>query len=152
MRGKIDELGQMGYADTLADTRAQLDWLFARDFLSTTSIRRLGYYERYLRAIEWRLDKLEEDPRRDYRRQDEIRPFQQALEQLNALAEPYRSLPEVAAFGWLLQEYRVSVFAQQLGTAEPASAKRLRRQWQAARTALAAHGADNAVLDRLTPP
>ena len=152
VRGKIDTLGQMGYADTLNDVQAQLDLLFASGFVSTTSVRRLGHYERYLRAIEWRLDKVEEDPRRDYRRQDEIRPFQQANEQLAALAEPYRSLPEVAAFGWLLQEYRVSVFAQHLGTAEPASAKRLRQRWQAARSALAGHGADNAILDRLSPP
>jgi len=152
VRGRLDALAARGFADTVDDVRIQTETLFAAGFLRAVSVRRLQYYERYIAAAVWRLEKLEEDPRRDYRRLDEIRPFQQALEELLALDEPYRSLEAVRAYGWLLQEYRVSVFAQHLGTAQPASAKRLRRQWREARTALAAAGAISAMLDSLAAP
>ncbi len=152
VRGRLDALAGRGFADTVDDVRIQTETLFAAGFLRAVSVRRLQYYERYIAAAVWRLEKLEEDPRRDYRRLDEIRPFQQALEELLALDEPYRSLEAVRAYGWLLQEYRVSVFAQHLGTAQPASAKRLRRQWREARTALAAAGAISAMLDSLAAP
>ncbi|PLX57787.1 MAG: ATP-dependent RNA helicase HrpA [Chromatiales bacterium] len=152
VRERLDALAERGFADTVDDIRTQTDGLFAAGFLRAVSVRRLEHYERYLTAALWRLEKLEEDPRRDYRRLDEIRPFQQALEELLALDEPYRSLDAVRSYAWLLQEYRVSVFAQHLGTAEPASAKRLRRQWREVRKALAAAGAVTALLDALTPP
>ncbi|MDH3947074.1 MAG: DUF3418 domain-containing protein, partial [Chromatiales bacterium] len=152
VRERLDALAERGFADTVDDIRTQTDGLFAAGFLRAVSVRRLEHYERYLTAALWRLEKLEEDPRRDYRRLDEIRPFQRALEELLALDEPYRSLDAVRSYAWLLQEYRVSVFAQHLGTAEPASAKRLRRQWREVRKALAAAGAVTALLDALTPP
>lgn len=152
VRSKLLGLAGRGYADTLEDVRAQIETLFAPGFLRMATPDRLAHYERYMKAVALRLEKLEEDPRRDYRRLDEIRPFRRALDQLRDLDEPYRSLEAVQAYGWLLQEFRVSVFAQHLGTAEPASAKRLRQQWRSVRSALAEAGADTGTLDGLTPP
>lgn len=93
---------------------------------------RLRHYVRYVKAVNVRLDKLRNDPARDA----------QKLQEWNQLAVPYYR--ELAArrgqaddrltdFGWLLEELRVSFFAQELRTSVPVSVKRLMRVWESIR-------------------
>jgi len=87
----------------------------------------LSDYPRYLDAVDLRLDALELDPRRDVQRQAGIDPWwQRYLDHLEA-GRPYT--PELDAYRWLLEEYRVQVFAQKLRTREKVSAKRLQEAW-----------------------
>ena len=102
----------------LSDIRGQLGRLVYPGFVTATGWRRLPDLVRYLRAIERRLDRLPNDPNGD-----RIRMLQaQQLEQEYAAA-PAKS----AEVRWMLEEYRVSLFAQQLGTPYPVSDKRIRK-------------------------
>ena len=107
--------------------------LLAPGWLACTPWERLQHLPRYLRAAQRRLDKLREDPGRDARLAREI----EALEApwLRACAERARAgAGQDAAleqFGWLLEELRVSLWAQELRTPVPVSAKRLARTWAA---------------------
>lgn len=113
---------------SLADARAQLDQLIRPGFVSAAGIARLRHFPRYLRAVAMRMERLRENPALE-------RAGQQQLQQALALYEAAGGvipLPEdaperLARARWMLEELRVSLFAQQLGTAETASVKRLRQ-------------------------
>jgi ATP-dependent helicase HrpA len=81
---------------------------------------------RYLKAIVLRLDKLREDPERDAQRRSELAPL---LANYRRLLHARRGQVDarLAEFGWLLEELRVSLFAQTLRTAMPVSLKRLQK-------------------------
>jgi ATP-dependent helicase HrpA len=124
--------GARAFAAACADIGEQLARLLPRGFIAGTSAAQLAHYPRYLKAIALRLDKLKADPARDAQRMAEIAMLQ----------TPY--LREVAArkgqadarlqeYRWLLEELRVSLFAQELRTPMPVSAKRLQKVWQALR-------------------
>ncbi|MFC0434160.1 ATP-dependent RNA helicase HrpA [Kutzneria buriramensis] len=111
---------------SVADIRAQLRDLVHADFAQETGYQRLPDVERYLRAIERRLDKLPENPQRDVQRTEEIaeitaeyRALVDAVPDGEPVEAPLRSI------GWMIQELRVSYFAQTLGTAYPVSEKRI---------------------------
>jgi ATP-dependent helicase HrpA len=116
-----------------ADIRSQLDDLLYPDFAGDVAVERLAEYRRYLDGIDQRLDALEIDPRRDVQRQAEIEPWWQRY--LDHLAEHGEYTAELDAYRWLVEEYRIQIFAQQLGTREKVSPKRLQAAWQAARSA-----------------
>ncbi|MDX1335932.1 MAG: DUF3418 domain-containing protein, partial [Gammaproteobacteria bacterium] len=83
---------------------------------------------RYLKAIERRLERLDQHPDADRLQRIEIQPLS---ENFNQLLEKYPEAsehPDVQAFRWQLEELRVSLFAQQLGTPEPVSVKRMDKQ------------------------
>jgi ATP-dependent helicase HrpA len=111
------------------DIGSQLHDLVYPGFLAELESGRLGHYPRYLRAVLERLSQLEQDPLRDAQRQAEVEPwwlrYVEALEAGNEYDEAMDS------FRWLLHEFRVSLFAQRLGTAEKVSPKRLADAWQA---------------------
>lgn len=120
------------YPDTVKDITQQLKRLFPKHFLLSVNEERLRHYVRYVKAVNVRLDKLRNDPARDA----------QKLQEWNQLAVPYYR--ELAArrgqaddrltdFGWLLEELRVSFFAQELRTSVPVSVKRLMRVWESIR-------------------
>jgi ATP-dependent helicase HrpA len=110
------------------DIEQQLARLLAPGWLAATPWQRLQHYPRYLKAIELRLEKLRTDPARDARLMSELQPL------LTAWLRAPRSLDaEQQQFGWLLEELRVSLFAQQLKTPVPISAKRLAKLWQSIR-------------------
>ena len=96
-----------------------------------TPWRWLQQYPRYFRAITLRLDKIAGSGwRRDRRAFDELTPFLDAYRE--RLADHRRRGvydAELDAFRWSLEEFRVSLFAQELGTSIPVSAKRLQRHW-----------------------
>ena len=114
------------------DVRKQLAFLMAPEFLSETPWPWLQQFPRYLRAIEYRLDKLQGGGEaRDRSGCEEIlrwwRLYREYVDE-HPMTE-YR-IPRLTEFRWLLEEYRVSLFAQPLGTAVRVSAKRLEQHWQ----------------------
>jgi ATP-dependent helicase HrpA len=111
---------------SVADIRAQLRGLVHADFAAETGFQRLPDVERYLKAIQRRLDKLPENPQRDVRRTEEIAEIiaeYQALVDAVPAGEPAPAA--LRDIGWMIQELRVSYFAQTLGTAYPVSEKRI---------------------------
>ena len=111
-----------------ADAAQQLQRLVGKRFIADTPWPRLAHFARYLKAITLRLDKLRADPARDAERLAELRPQEQRYWRL--LAERKGALDErMSEFRWLLEELRVSFFAQELRTPQPVSVKRLDKLW-----------------------
>jgi len=116
--------------EALADLRAQHDRLVHARALSTTPARWRARLACYLRAMLVRLDKLEHGHARDADYTAEIRRLHARLadwRHAHAGAEPPA---ELAEFTWLIEELRVSLFAQQLGTVVKVSARRLDERWE----------------------
>jgi ATP-dependent helicase HrpA len=110
------------------DITAQLARLVPKRFLVATPWMQLAHLPRYLKAIVMRLDKLRADPARDAQRLAELRPIEQRY--TRHLAER-KGVPDARLdeFRWLLEELRVSLFAQELRTPQPVSVKRLDKVW-----------------------
>ncbi|MDP9044774.1 MAG: ATP-dependent RNA helicase HrpA [Pseudomonadota bacterium] len=110
------------------DISAQLARLVTKRFVVDTPWAALAHLPRYLRAVVMRLDKLRIDPARDVQRLAELRPIEQRY--WRHLAERKGVVdPRLAEFRWLLEELRVSLFAQELRTPQPVSVKRLEKAW-----------------------
>ena len=110
------------------DLSSQLDDLVYPGFLAELESGRLGHYPRYLRAIAERLLQLRQNPLRDSQRQDQVEPWWHRY--LEALAAGNAYDESMDSFRWLLHEFRVSLFAQPLGTAVKVSPKRLAEAWR----------------------
>ena len=112
-----------------------LAMLIPPDFLRLTPYEQLAHLPRYLKAMKLRADRWRQNPAKDAERAGQIAPYEKALRSLAVGAglsreEPSRQTPPPSArdaFRWLVEEFRVSVFAQELGTAEPVSAVKLER-------------------------
>jgi ATP-dependent helicase HrpA len=115
-------------APAAADVRAQLAWLMPAGFLLVTPWERLKEFPRYLQAIEQRLEKAPLDPKRDARLAAEIAPLESRYRE-RVKAERGLRPPGEDAFRWLLEEFRVSLYAQALGTRTRVSARRLEDAW-----------------------
>jgi ATP-dependent helicase HrpA len=117
-----------GHPDVTADATQQLQRLMPKRFLATTPWTQLQHVPRYLKAIVLRLDKVRADPARDAARMAELRPQEQRYWRL--VAERKGAVdPRLQEFRWLLEELRVSFFAQELRTPQPVSIKRLDKTW-----------------------
>jgi ATP-dependent helicase HrpA len=104
------------------DLREQFDALLVPGFLRELPLARLAHYPRYLKAMRLRGERLRQDPAKDQQRMLQVLPYWRAyLQQRAAGADP----AALAELRWLIEEWRVSLFAQELKTAEPVSAKRL---------------------------
>ena len=114
--------------DVAEDIQSQLQRLCGKRFVATTPWVQLQHLPRYLKAITLRLDKLRSDPSRDALRLAELRPLEQRyvrkLAELKGMTDP-----RLTEYRWLLEELRVSLFAQELRTPQPVSAKRLDKVW-----------------------
>jgi ATP-dependent helicase HrpA len=88
----------------------------------------LQFYARYLKAITLRLDKYRADPARDVARLSELKPLEQRYWRLVAERKGVMD-DRLQEFRWLLEELRVSYFAQELRTPQPVSVKRLEKAW-----------------------
>ncbi|MDD2918526.1 ATP-dependent RNA helicase HrpA [Rhodoferax sp.] len=114
--------------DATQDAAQQLARLMPKRFLSVTPWASLHHFTRYLKAITARLDKYRADPARDLARLKELQPLEQRYARL--LAERKGVVDErLQEFRWLLEELRVSFFAQELRTPQPVSVKRLEKAW-----------------------
>lgn len=114
--------------ELVRDVEEQLDALFPPDFLLAAPLSQLMHYPRYLKAIHYRLDRYRDDPKRDAERQAALTalrvPYLRALAARRGVPDP-----QLTDFRWLLEELRVSLYAQQLRTPMPVSVKRLERIW-----------------------
>jgi ATP-dependent helicase HrpA len=110
------------------DLEEQLDVLLAPGFLRELSTGRLAHFPRYLKAMRLRAERLRQDPSRDQQRMLQVLPYWR--EYLNHRAGGDPGLDELR---WLIEEWRVSLFAQELKTPEPVSAKRLAKALDAIR-------------------
>jgi len=110
----------------VSDMRAQLSGLIYPGFVTATGYRRLPHLTRYLRGIERRLDKLPENPARDAANMAVAHRVEQAYQQaLAGLPAARRNDADVTEVRWMLEELRVSLFAQTLGTQVPVSENRI---------------------------
>jgi len=111
---------------SVADIRAQIRGLVHADFAAEVGYQRLPDVERYLKAIQRRLDKLPENPQRDIQRTEEIAEITAEYRALLDAVPPGEPVEKpLRTIGWMIQELRVSYFAQTLGTAYPVSEKRI---------------------------
>jgi len=110
------------------DVSAQLQRLCGKRFLASTSWQALQHFPRYLKAVTLRLDKLRADPARDAARLAELRPLEQRYLRRVAELKGARDV-RLQEYRWLLEELRVSLFAQELRTPQPVSVKRLDKVW-----------------------
>ena len=114
--------------EATADAAQQLQRLMPKKFLALTPWAQLQHFSRYLKAITLRLDKYRADPARDATRLAELRPQEQRYWRL--VAERKGAVDaRMQEFRWLLEELRVSFFAQELRTPQPVSLKRLDKAW-----------------------
>ena len=111
-----------------ADCTAQLQRLMPKNFMVATPWSHLQHYARYLKAITLRLDKYRADPTRDSQRMAELKPQEQRYWRLVADRKGAQDA-RMLEFRWLLEELRVSFFAQELRTPQPVSIKRLEKAW-----------------------
>jgi len=122
LKGRID----MTMALALSDIKAQMSGLIYRGFVTQNGWKRIPDTLRYLQAIEKRMDKLAMDPHRDRAQMLKVESVQQKWQQwLNKLPPVRQVSEEVQEVRWMLEELRVSYFAQQLGTPYPISDKRI---------------------------
>ena len=111
----------------VADARSHLARLTGPGAIVTAGAGRLVDVERYVTGIARRLDKLAADPAKDRRHLVVVHELEQRQVELLARTTGERR-PEVEDLGWLIDELRVSLFAQSLGTARPASEQRVRKE------------------------
>ena len=111
-----------------ADMQSQLQSLIHKWFVVETDHGQLAHFPRYLTAVLVRLDKLRTDPTRDTRLMSEWQ--QAATPWQRALKSGAHGDPKMQEFRWMLEELRVSLFAQELKTPMPVSVKRLQKVWE----------------------
>ncbi len=117
------------------DIRQQIGHLIEPQSFSKTPWEWLRQYPRYFRAILCRLENLPGGVPRDWQNFQEFQPrWQLYLEQARQHQAQGIFDTELLQLRWMLEEYRVSLFAQKLGTAIPVSPKRLEQQWAKVRT------------------
>ncbi|KVG63738.1 ATP-dependent RNA helicase HrpA [Burkholderia pseudomultivorans] len=117
------------FAQAYADLQQQLGALVGKRFVIDTPYAQLAHFPRYLKGIALRIDKLKADPARDAKQAGELQPlvqqYQRAVSQRGGVVDP-----RLAEFRWLLEELRISLFAQELRTPMPVSVKRLYKVWE----------------------
>ena len=114
--------------DVNDDIVAHLGRLMPKRFVAATPWAQLAHLPRYLKAVTLRLDKYRADPARDAARLAELRPLEQRYLRLLADRKGVHDA-RLEEFRWLLEELRVSLFAQELRTPQPVSVKRLEKTW-----------------------
>jgi ATP-dependent helicase HrpA len=124
LTGSVD----MTMLPALADMKAQVGRLVHRGFVGEAGVTWLRHYPRYLAAVAERRTRLTGGVARDRQLMDQIAGLQEAyLHRLDALPKGRLPSAELRRVGWMLEEYRVSLWAQSLGTAFPVSDTRIRK-------------------------
>ncbi len=123
LRGRVE----MAALPAMNDLRAQLERLIRPGFVGDAGADALRHHPRYLQAMEQRVARLG-DLTRDRQLMDQVAPLQQAwAHRLAALPDGVPPTGELRRVRWMLEEYRVSLWAQQLGTAQAVSDARIRK-------------------------
>ena len=113
---------------TLPEIKQHLKHLIYDGFVKDIAIEQLKHLPRYLKAIQIRLERLDQDPHKDAKKSAQLTPLWKAY--WDYLAKQPTLHPELKAFRWQLEELRVSLFAPELKTAYPVSVQRLEKFWQ----------------------
>jgi ATP-dependent helicase HrpA len=130
LRTRLSEPRYAAWPRAIGDIRAQLKSMLSEGFIVSVPFEHLKHYPRYLEAVGVRLDKLASNPERDADWQQRLARFSQMLstrleqDRLRGVRDP-----KVEEFRWMLEELRVSLWAQQLKTPHPVSIKRLEKYW-----------------------
>jgi ATP-dependent helicase HrpA len=125
---RLDGMTAPHLSELRADVRAQLAELIRPGFVADTGLGRLPDLDRYLRAVLHRLDKAPTDLARDRQRLTEVLDAEAGYAALLASLRPsQRGATAVTDLAWMIEELRVSLFAQSLGTAYPISLKRIEK-------------------------
>ena len=130
IKRQLKKLANPVWLKSLTDIQSQLSHLVYKNFLQKTDYEHLQNYPRYLKALEKRLEKLQQQPERDTRMMYETTPFwKDCLTHLDTSSTILDDNEELMKFRWMLEEFRISVFTQEIKTAYPVSSKRLKAQW-----------------------
>ena len=130
LRTRLNDPRFGAWPRSVAEVRDHLGILLPERFLVTTPFERLRHFPRYLQAVGVRLDKLASNPERDANWQQQLTRFWQMYttrveqDRLRGVSDP-----QLQEFRWMLEELRVSLWAQQLKTPYPVSFKRLEKFW-----------------------
>lgn len=129
--GEIRSSSSLALLNTLADVRDHVAGLVYDGFVSATPPGRLPHLARYLRAASYRLEKAASNPNRDAELAWKVHDVEEAYDAARAAYAAGRPDParasEMSQARWMIEELRVSLFAQQLGTDGPVSEKRIRK-------------------------
>ena len=118
-------------AAAAADMQAQLQGLVNKRFLSDNDYGQLAHFPRYLKAINVRIEKLRTDPARDAKLMAEWQQAATLYQRASKDRQAGKNTdPKMTEFRWMLEELRVSLYAQELRTPMPVSAKRLQKVWE----------------------
>ena len=118
--------GFKAHGQVLQDIRNQCEWLLGKEWVARTPYERMQHMPRYLKAINVRLEKLRTNPARDAQNLAQMNPLLQQW-QRRLSAQHGEADARLEDFGWMLQELRVSLFAQELKTPVIVSVKRLEK-------------------------
>ena len=127
MKGQIP----LPWTRVYGDIKVQLGNLIYPGFIGKTPLFWLGQLPRYFKGIEVRLERFQNHLNKENAFVSELEALWQTY-QRQQTAHNEKSLydPELVKYRWMLEEYRISLFAQSVGTLEPISDKRLSKQWQ----------------------
>ena len=121
------QLNRFNANDPLAkDINEQLDLMIYAGFIRNTPYQQLKAIPRYLKAVQYRLDKRDNTLQKV---QEASRYATRYWKDVEKQAKKDKVIPEQDPFRWMLEEFRVSLFAQQLKTAYPVSVKRMDKAW-----------------------
>ncbi|SDI83432.1 ATP-dependent helicase HrpA [Frankineae bacterium MT45] len=128
VRSQLSEKVPPAAEESVLDVRQQLRELMPAGFITAVGADRVRDLQRYLAAMHRRLEQLPRDVELDRARMLRVHQVQEAYRKLLSALSPLRASEEdVRAIGWQVQELRVSLFAQQLGTPRPVSEQRIYR-------------------------
>jgi ATP-dependent helicase HrpA len=112
----------------IEETKQDLDSLVPGVFLTCYSLERLKHISRYLEALRLRVERARHDPAKDRAKAEQASRFIQALENLAekiTADTSFEKKADIEEYRWMVEEFKVSIFAPELKTAHPVSAKRL---------------------------
>lgn len=126
---KMKKQNQLAFALAVGDIKSQINGLMPAGFLAHTPYEWLKQYPKYLNAMMLRLDKLQGNLQKDKLSQLKVAPWQEQYQGvLTTLPANEACFEQVQQLRWMIEEYRVSLFAQELGTVMPVSDKRWKSQ------------------------
>jgi ATP-dependent helicase HrpA len=130
VRQALTKLTAPGFAEAISDIQQQLNGLLPTDFLHSTAQPWFGHLPRYMKALTRRVERLSGNLARDTQLMQQVQPYVLGYQKL--LARKSLQQDELNQLKWMIEEFRVSLFAQELKTAVPVSIKRLNEQLQRA--------------------
>ena len=129
-RARVADTDERLSAATAAAVKNQLSWLVFPGFIRNVPLERLRHYRRYLEGVRVRLERARLAPSTDAEREALVAPYWNRYRDAVTSKKPLRlDAAALADYRWMVEEYRVSLFAQELRTPSPVSPKRLDAKW-----------------------